>query len=111
MLVLLGVVIGLLIVLLISWVAWVIISALVVGAIIGGLARLLIPGRQEIGFLSTILIGWIGSFIGGLLGRHAFHSGRAVTYLLEIAVAAVLVLIASSGAGNAVARRTTSLRW
>jgi len=82
MLVLLGVVIGLLIVLLISWVAWVIISALVVGAI-----------------------------IGGLLGRHAFHSGRAVTYLLEIAVAAVLVLIASSGAGNAVARRTTSLRW
>ncbi|MBV9592988.1 MAG: GlsB/YeaQ/YmgE family stress response membrane protein [Actinobacteria bacterium] len=90
---------------------WIIISAALIGAIIGGLARLVIPGRQEIGFLSTIVIGWIGSLIGSLLGRHLFHVGTFLTILCEIGVAAVLVAIASSTAGNAVAHRNNTLRW
>jgi uncharacterized membrane protein YeaQ/YmgE (transglycosylase-associated protein family) len=95
----------------VGWALWLLISAAVVGAIIGGFARLLLPGRQEIGIFSTIVIGWIGSLFGSLLGRHLFHVGSFLTVLCEVGVAAVLVVIASSGAGNVVARRNSSLRW
>ena len=95
----------------VGWALWLLISAALVGAIIGGLARLVLPGRQEIGIFSTIVIGWIGSLIGSLLGRHLFHAGTLLTVLCEIGVAAVLVALASSGAGNAVAHRNSSLRW
>jgi uncharacterized membrane protein YeaQ/YmgE (transglycosylase-associated protein family) len=94
-----------------GWALWLLISAALVGAIIGGLARLVLPGRQEVGIFSTIVIGWIGSLIGSLLGRHLFHVGTFLTVLCEIAVAAILVAIASSGAGNAIAHRNSSVRW
>lgn len=95
----------------VGWALWLLISAALVGAIIGGLARLVLPGRQEIGIFSTIVIGWIGSLFGSLLGRHLFHVGTFLTILCEIGVAAILVALAGSGAGNMVARRTSSLRW
>ena len=112
MVVLIVVLLVLLVVLpIVGWALWLLISAALVGAIIGGLARLVLPGRQKIGFFSTIVIGWIGSLIGSLIGRHLFHVGTFLTVLCEIAVAAVLVAIAGSGAGNAVANRNDSLRW
>jgi uncharacterized membrane protein YeaQ/YmgE (transglycosylase-associated protein family) len=112
MLVLVVILLVLLVVLpIVGWALWLLISTIVVGAIIGGLARLVLPGRQDIGILSTIAIGWIGSLVGSLLGRHLFHVGSFLTVLCEIGVAAVLVAIASSGAGNAVAHRNSTLRW
>jgi uncharacterized membrane protein YeaQ/YmgE (transglycosylase-associated protein family) len=101
----------LLVLAIVGWALWLIVSAAFVGAIIGGLARLVIPGRQQIGVFSTVVLGWIGSIIGSLLGRHLFHVGSFLTILCEIGVAAILVLIASSGAGNVLARRNASLRW
>ncbi|GAB3497306.1 GlsB/YeaQ/YmgE family stress response membrane protein [Flexivirga sp.] len=50
-----------------------IISLIVVGLIAGAVARLLVPGRQNIGILATIVLGIIGSFIGGFLGYLIFH--------------------------------------
>jgi uncharacterized membrane protein YeaQ/YmgE (transglycosylase-associated protein family) len=50
-----------------------IITLLVVGLIAGALARLLVPGRDAIGIGGTILIGVIGSFVGGFLGYALFH--------------------------------------
>src|SRR5260221_14225363 len=44
-----------------------IIVLLVVGLIAGALARLLVPGRDPIGFFGTILLGVVGSFVGGFL--------------------------------------------
>ena len=112
MLVLVVILLVLLVVLpIVGWALWLLISTLVVGAIIGGLARLVLPGRQDIGILSTIVIGWIGSLVGSLLGRHLFHVGTFLTVLCEIGVAAVLVALASSRAGNAVAHRNSTLRW
>jgi len=112
MLVLIVVLLVLVIVLpIVGWALWLLVSAALVGAIIGGLARLVLPGKQEIGFFTTIVIGWIGSLIGSLIGRHLFHVGTFLTVLCEIAVAAVLVAIAGSGAGNAVAHRNDTLRW
>ncbi len=50
-----------------------IITLLVVGLIAGALARLLVPGRDRIGIGGTILIGIIGSFVGGFIGYALFH--------------------------------------
>ena len=42
---------------------WTIIGAIVVGAIIGALARLVMPGSQKIGIIMTIVLGVVGSFV------------------------------------------------
>jgi uncharacterized membrane protein YeaQ/YmgE (transglycosylase-associated protein family) len=59
-----------------------IIVLLVVGFIVGAIARLLMPGRDPIGVLGTIVLGIVGSFVGGFLQNlveyhslsvHSFH--------------------------------------
>ena len=50
-----------------------IITLLIVGLIAGALARLLVPGRDPMGIGGTILLGIVGSFIGGFLGYVIFH--------------------------------------
>ena len=45
-----------------------IIGLLVVGLIIGALARLIKPGKQRMSILATLLLGVVGAFIGGFLG-------------------------------------------
>jgi uncharacterized membrane protein YeaQ/YmgE (transglycosylase-associated protein family) len=45
---------------------------LVIGIVAGFLARLLVPGRDPMGFWATVLLGVIGSFIGGFLGYVLF---------------------------------------
>jgi len=46
-----------------------IIATLIVGLIIGALAKLLMPGRDPGGLIVTILLGIAGSFVAGFLGR------------------------------------------
>jgi uncharacterized membrane protein YeaQ/YmgE (transglycosylase-associated protein family) len=50
-----------------------IISLIVIGLIAGAIARLVVPGKQELSIPMTILIGIIGSFVGGFLGYLIFH--------------------------------------
>ena len=47
-----------------------IIVLLIVGLIVGAIARLLMPGRDSIGIVGTIVLGIIGSFVGGALVRY-----------------------------------------
>lgn len=49
-----------------------IISIIVIGLIAGFLARLIVPGSQDMSVVSTILLGIVGSFIGGFLGYLLF---------------------------------------
>ena len=44
-----------------------IILLIVIGLIVGLIARLLVPGRDNIGIIGTILLGIVGSFVGGFL--------------------------------------------
>jgi uncharacterized membrane protein YeaQ/YmgE (transglycosylase-associated protein family) len=44
-----------------------IIGYIIFGAIVGGLARLIMPGKDPMGIMMTILLGIAGSVIGGLL--------------------------------------------
>jgi uncharacterized membrane protein YeaQ/YmgE (transglycosylase-associated protein family) len=50
-----------------------IISLIIIGLIAGAVARLLVPGRQDLSIPMTILLGIIGSFVGGFLGYLIFH--------------------------------------
>ncbi|MEO7130741.1 MAG: GlsB/YeaQ/YmgE family stress response membrane protein [Dermatophilaceae bacterium] len=54
-----------------------IISAIVVGLIAGALARLIVPGKQDLSIPATILLGIVGSFVGGFLGYLLFHKDSA----------------------------------
>ncbi len=49
-----------------------IILLLIVGAIAGFLARAIVPGRDRMGLIPTIVLGVVGSFIGGFLGALLF---------------------------------------
>jgi uncharacterized membrane protein YeaQ/YmgE (transglycosylase-associated protein family) len=60
-----------------------IIVLLIVGFVVGAIARLLMPGRDPIGILGTIVLGILGSFVGGFLENlikyhtlsvHSFHT-------------------------------------
>jgi uncharacterized membrane protein YeaQ/YmgE (transglycosylase-associated protein family) len=44
-----------------------VIILIVIGLIAGAIARLLVPGRDSIGLLGTILLGIVGSFLGGFI--------------------------------------------
>ena len=50
-----------------------IITVIVVGLIAGALARLLVPGKQSMSILTTMVLGIVGSFVGGFLGYLLFH--------------------------------------
>lgn len=47
---------------------WLIISWLIIGAIIGLLARAIMPGKQAMGLGMTIILGVIGAIVGGFIG-------------------------------------------
>jgi uncharacterized membrane protein YeaQ/YmgE (transglycosylase-associated protein family) len=49
-----------------------IISLLIIGIIAGFIARLLVPGRDPMGFVATMVLGILGSFVGGFLGWALF---------------------------------------
>src|ERR1700733_6402078 len=82
---------------------WVIWSA-IVGIFLGGLARLIIPGRQNIGLWATIACGWIGSLGGGLIASALWgfkhHHHWFGTLLIEIGIAAVAVGVWAAATRN-----------
>ena len=75
-----------------------ILSALVVGLIVGALARLIMPGKQNIGVIMTIILGALGSFLGSWLtyqfGYTNSNGGwEIIPFLVGIIVAIVLIAI------------------
>jgi uncharacterized membrane protein YeaQ/YmgE (transglycosylase-associated protein family) len=87
---------------LVGFLVWTMVSIAISGIVLGGLARLIIPGKQNIGVLATIVAGWVGSIIGRLIAFGAFgrHGHWLGTILIEIGVSAVTVLAFSAGARN-----------
>ena len=78
-----------------------IIITIIVGAIIGALGRLAVPGRQPIPVWLTIVVGivasFIGSFIAGAFGYSNASGGIPwVLLLIDVVVAAIGVVIAAN---------------
>ena len=82
-----------------------IIGLIIGGLIIGVIARLVIPGRQPIGILRTILAGIGGSAIGGLIFYAVDENAEdhaVIGFAIAVACAAVLVwLLAGAGRRSA----------
>jgi uncharacterized membrane protein YeaQ/YmgE (transglycosylase-associated protein family) len=68
-----------------------IIGWLLFGLVAGALARLLVPGRDPMGWVGTILLGIVGSFVGGFLADALFDD-QAVG-LVGSVVGAIIVLL------------------
>jgi len=82
-----------------------IIGAIIVGLIVGALARLILPGRQGIGVMMTILLGMIGSFLGSWityqLGYANANGGFAmVPFLVGVVIAVVLIALYAGVTGG-----------
>lgn len=52
-----------------------IIGLIVIGFVAGLIARAVVPGKQNLSLLATLVLGVIGSFVGGFLGRLMFGHG------------------------------------
>jgi uncharacterized membrane protein YeaQ/YmgE (transglycosylase-associated protein family) len=74
-----------------------IISAIIIGAIIGALGRLVVPGRQPMPIWLTIVIGIIAALIGTLIASALGVANTAgidwIELLLQIALAAIGVML------------------
>ena len=82
-----------------------ILLAIVVGAIIGLVARLVMPGKQNIGMIMTIVLGavggWIGSWAASYFGYHNANGGIAwIPFFIGVAAAVVLIAIYESLTGR-----------
>jgi uncharacterized membrane protein YeaQ/YmgE (transglycosylase-associated protein family) len=75
-----------------------ILFSVIIGAIIGAIARLLVPGTARFGVIATILVGAVAALAGGLLGQRLGWSGAATTMAqLGLAVVGVLLFRKPSG--------------
>lgn len=81
----LGIGIGALLLLLLWWA--------LCGIIVGAIARFLLPGADAMGWGKTIVIGIVGSWLGGLIGRVTHLNTSIPDFVFSIAGAMILLLI------------------
>ena len=74
-----------------------ILGYILVGLVVGLLARILVPGRDPVGLLGTLVIGVIGAVLGGWLAGAFFDETEGVDWLASIGVAILLVLLVRAG--------------
>src|SRR5919202_610945 len=83
-----------------------VIGLILIGLVIGLLARLLLPGRQKIGLVLTLALGIAGALIGGLVasyfGRGNIWELNFVGFVVAV-LAAILLLAIAQAAGIGVA--------
>jgi uncharacterized membrane protein YeaQ/YmgE (transglycosylase-associated protein family) len=88
------------------------IGFLIAGLIIGALARLFKPGRQNLSLLATLGLGLVGSLIGGtiawLLGTGSIWELNILGFVLSVVAAVLLVGTAEAITGGSRHKRLTS---
>jgi uncharacterized membrane protein YeaQ/YmgE (transglycosylase-associated protein family) len=66
----------------------------IIGLVIGGLAHLLVPGRQRVGFLLTALFGIVGALLGGFITAAVLGAGHLIiSFIVSVIVAALLLAV------------------
>ena len=81
-----------------------ILGLIVVGLIIGALARLIKPGKQSMSIVATMLLGVAGALIGGLiaglLGTGGIFELNVLGFILAVVAAVILVGIYAGASGG-----------
>lgn len=75
---------------------WAIISWIIIGAIIGLIARAIMPGKQSMGLGLTIVLGIIGAIVGGFLG--GLFGGDGISGIMNNPWSIGTILLAVIGA-------------
>ncbi|MDB6119167.1 MAG: Transglycosylase associated protein [Verrucomicrobiaceae bacterium] len=72
-----------------------IIGMIVIGLIVGALAKMIMPGKDPGGIIVTIIIGIVGSIIAGFLGRSLgwYHDGEPVGFIASVVGSIILLAI------------------
>ena len=72
-----------------------ILSTLLVGLIVGAIAKLLMPGKDPGGFIITILLGIAGAFIATYLGQALgwYKAGQPAGWIMSVVGAMILLLL------------------
>jgi uncharacterized membrane protein YeaQ/YmgE (transglycosylase-associated protein family) len=82
------------------------------GLVVGTIAKLVMPGKEQIGVIMAALIGLVGSIVGTLFSHLVFGSFRAAGWILSLAgsIAALSLyrLVARARAGGEAATTGTS---
>jgi len=81
----------------------------VVGFVVGLIARAILPGTQSLGFIMTAVLGIAGSFVAGLVGQQLgwYSMGQPASFVASVVGAAILLFVvgkvkgATGGAGAA----------
>ncbi len=86
-----------------------VVLAIIVGAVIGVVARLVMPGKQSIGMIMTVLLGALGGLIGSVVasyfGYHNANGGIAwIPFFIGVGAAVLLIALYEMATG----RRTHS---
>lgn len=68
---------------------------IVLGLVIGVIAKFLHPGKENMGFLMTILLGVAGSFLAGVVGQFLgwYRAGEGAGFIASVVAAIVLLVI------------------
>ena len=74
-----------------------IIYTIIVGLIVGALARFVLPGEQKMGWILTCLLGIAGSVVAGFVGQAMgwYAVGQAAGWIASVVGAAVLLFVVS----------------
>lgn len=72
-----------------------IIGTIIVGLIVGALARLVMPGEQKMGWILTCLLGIAGSFLAGFVGQQMgwYTVGQTAGWIASVLGAVVLLVL------------------
>ena len=78
------------------------IGTIIVGLIVGAIARFIMPGEQKMGWIMTILLGVGGSFAAGFVGQALgwYQAGQGAGWIASIVGALVLLFVVNKFRGS-----------
>ena len=68
---------------------------IILGFVIGVLAKVLHPGKENMGFIATVVLGIAGSFLAGVIGQYLgwYQAGEGAGFIASVIVAILLLVI------------------
>ena len=72
-----------------------IIWTIVLGFVIGVIAKLIHPGKENMGFIFTVVLGIAGSFLAGIIGQYMgwYRAGEGAGFIASVIVAIILLVV------------------